>query len=620
MKLSLPLLIASAAAAQTLTVSPSQLNFAAMPGGAPTAPQYVTIQSPVPVQVVAQATDWLRVASEENRLSVVADPSALDLGTYQAKLIVSAENQPSREVAVSLSVSREGQLVISRSEIQVNYSAGQLEGEREISVTSTGEEIPFTTRLRVTGGQNWVALDRNQWETPASLVPRIHADRLRNGVYRAVLTLMAPGGKALDIPITLQVDSLPAIKPEPVTLQFEHYAGAEAPPPQTLSLSSTGRDFSFAVTASGYSRDTIWLAATPIAGSTPASLRVSIDPASLTPGNYRGNIQVQGDARNSPLDVPVSLVVYGDALLQSRPSSLSFAIQPGGQTPALLSLDVFSREPGIGFSAYAQTAQGGDWLATSAPNAKTPGTVIVSLKESARTLAPGRYAGEIILMTGASRVAKRVPVTLNVRTSPVAIAKPGFVDFAFQAGNTAPLSRQVSIEGPPGAQYAVRTSGHRWLTVSAEKIGTGGVLIVTANPQFLQPGKQYASIQLESPDAPDSPVTIPVTADFRGSSLIRATPQALSFRYPSVSTSVQAQNLMIESTGDPVNYDLTFSAQPFGRWLRLSTVTGITPGSVRVEVDPTGLQRGSYSGTIAVTVRGGNTQVVPVTLTIGSGN
>jgi hypothetical protein len=211
-------------------------------------------------------------------------------------------------------------------------------------------------------------------------------------------------------------------------------------------------------------------------------------------------------------------------------------------------------------------------------------------------------------------------VTLNVRTSPVAIAKPGFVEFAFQAGNMVPATRQVLIEGSPGAQYGVRTSGHRWLTVAPEQVSTGGTLMISVDPRFLQPGRQYASVQLESQDAPDSPVTIPVTVEFRASSLVRATPAALSFRYATTSTSVQAQNLVIESTGDPVNYDLSFSAQPFGRWLRLSTVTGITPGSVRVEVDPTGLQRGVYTGSIAVQVRDGNSQVVPVTVTIGSGN
>ena len=155
MRLGLSLVFAAVCAAQTLSVSPSQLNFAAQPGGTPTAPQYVTISSPVPVQIVAQAADWLRIDSDANRLSVVADPSALELGKYEAKLLIRADNQPTREVAVFLNVSRDSQLVVSRGALELTIHAGEIDGEREISVTSTSEPIDFTARVR---GPTWLAL------------------------------------------------------------------------------------------------------------------------------------------------------------------------------------------------------------------------------------------------------------------------------------------------------------------------------------------------------------------------------------------------------------------------------------------------------------------------------
>jgi hypothetical protein len=615
---------AAAAHAAGVTLTADRLRFFAKPGGPAPPAKAVTVETEdesLPV-LVSDAPSWLKVSVDTPEtpatLNLGANPEGLEPGMYTARLWIAAEGREASPLDVTLEITNETRLVVEPASLNLRWSPGGLTGAREISVTTTsGETVSFRTLARSAG--SWLSTGESGRAAPASLVANVNAARLQPGEYRGTITLLSSAGN-VELPVRLAVSREAEFRAEPVALEFDCYLGSDCRTQDTLWVRSAARPLEVIVSAAGYSRDRIWLAAAPLSGVTPLGLRVSVHPQGLEPGLYRGRVTLAGAAANAPLQVPVTLRLSGDPLLEAQPDSLSFSLRPGGRptTPAVIALQ--SRAPGLGFWAHPETKAGGDWLAVATVHGVTPGTVSVTLKEAARSLSPGRYPADVVIRSNASTWVRRVPVLLVVRQGPVARPRPPQLDFFYQPGapNNPSLESRVRLEvdGDETVSYRVRTlPPGSWLDAD-EQVLAPGVLAVRVRPPA-GGGRQSGFILLESPEAPDATVRIPVTLDTQSRPLVTAVPNALTFRFPSEGSAIASQALELRSTGDPVNYDLSFTAIPSGRWLRLSTVTGLTPGSVRVEVDSTGLRRGTYSGAISVLVRGGNAQVVPVTVEIG---
>jgi uncharacterized protein (TIGR03437 family) len=121
---------------------------------------------------------------------------------------------------------------------------------------------------------------------------------------------------------------VPAIAPNPSSLTFTHEIGGSTPASQTVVLSSNS-PVPFTVTTTGS-----WLSATPNEGTTPATLTVSVNPASLGSGDNSAVITVTAPgAANSPQTITVKLAVTSDSVtVTSIINAASFAagaIAPG---------------------------------------------------------------------------------------------------------------------------------------------------------------------------------------------------------------------------------------------------------------------------------------------------
>jgi hypothetical protein len=110
-----------------------------------------------------------------------------------------------------------------------------------------------------------------------------------------------------------------------------------------------------------------------------------------------------------------------------------------------------------------------------------------------------------------------------------------------------------------------------------------------------------------------------ITANFNGGSVtimddtltLLISPVDLAFTAPSGGPNPTSQSISVESYGEPIEVDLSESAD----WLSLSAVSGTTPMSVDVSVDVTGLAVGHYSTSIAVT--SGQAANSPQAVTVG---
>src|SRR2546422_11340019 len=98
-----------------------------------------------------------------------------------------------------------------------------------------------------------------------------------------------------------------------------------------MMSSSGGAPLAYTVAASGG----MWLSATPTSGTTPGTVNISVNPASMVAGTYTGNVTITpSGAAGSAQTVTVTLVVSagggtGNSSLKVSPRTLQFSYQIG---------------------------------------------------------------------------------------------------------------------------------------------------------------------------------------------------------------------------------------------------------------------------------------------------
>jgi hypothetical protein len=104
---------------------------------------------------------------------------------------------------------------------------------------------------------------------------------------------------------------------------------------------------------------------------------------------------------------------------------------------------------------------------------------------------------------------------------------------------------------------------------------------------------------------------------------ITAAPVALTFQYQvGAATLPVSQTLQVTSVPTGAAFTATVTGAPFnGAWLLLSASSGTAPATLKVQVNPTGLSAGSYSGLVTITeiaAAPAPTKAIPITLIVSS--
>ena len=424
-----------------------------------------------------------------------------------------------------------------------------------------------------------------------------------DSVYTANYTLTPPAAAA-------------NLSATPSTLSFSYIQNGTVPAAQNVSLASSGTALNYTVAASA-----TWLSASPTSGTTPGTVSIAVNPAGLAPGSYNGSVTVTANgASNSPLTIPVSLTVTAAPNLTLTPSSLNFAYQVGGATPAGQSVAVASSGAAL---SYAVTSSA-TWLAATPASGSTPGSLSVSVNPSG--LAAGIYNGTIsVAATGAGNSPRTVAVALTVTAapppSPNLSTTPSSLNFAFQIGSANPAAQNVSVSSSgPALNYNVSTST-AWLSATPASGTTPGSLSVSMNPSGLAAGTYNGTVSVSATSAGNSPqrvsVTLTVTVAPPATPNLVITPGLLSFSSTSGASAPPAQNLSVTSSGAALTYTVATSG---GSWLSATPATDTTGSNVSVTVNPAGMVSGTYRGTVTIAATGaGNTpQTVLVTMVIGA--
>jgi uncharacterized protein (TIGR03437 family) len=405
-----------------------------------------------------------------------------------------------------------------------------------------------------------------------------------------------------------------------------------SPATVTLSAASPTQTFTInAATATSFSVSPSTnlsglIQVSPMLGTAPATVQVSVLNASQIPTNTTGFLTVSPGAGSTytAFTIPVYINPTGSTSgsLVINPTSLVFATTPGATAPQTQLLNVTSTN----FTQQAfviSTSSPNGFLTAFASSTVTPATVTVGVNPSAISQA-GTYTG-FITITPQTGIGAGQPVTIsvtvNVGTSSAIQANPTSLSLEARAGSTQPASGNVRLDvaaGVPSVNYttAVKTTtGGNWLSVISAGVAPGQ-LTINASAASLAPGTYEGTVTVTPTGA--NPFDIRVTLTVTASGELRVAPATLTFAHQTTSQSAPAsQTVQITSTGTPLNW--TASATASGNWLQISPASGTTgTNNLTVSVNPSGLAAGTYNGTISVSSANATNQAqtINVTLTV----
>lgn len=286
--------------------------------------------------------------------------------------------------------------------------------------------------------------------------------------------------------------------------------------PLTVNLPGRAPTAFTAVSSDAY----VVLSAT--SGTTPATLDVSVDPATLLadPNTLQATITLS--AAGAPDQVVAVQTLVKDALgrralLEPVPSAISIQVAPGQAAEPVLVRVVSQDERPYAFTTLAQPNTG---IQVTPGSGTTPQTLSVLVDTDGLALRDAPYTWVVQLIAPDTEVTPvLLPVRVQVRTAPppgrLAVT-PSSLVLSVPAGSTAPVTTQLSVSANGGADVdytaAVQGAGSPWLDVEDTPRRTPGVVRVTVNPAQLTGTAPYlGTVRLSAgSDTVDVPVRVVV--------------------------------------------------------------------------------------------------------------
>jgi uncharacterized protein (TIGR03437 family) len=657
--LTVPITINVGVAGQgTLTSKPTSLIFSTPPGTNPPN-QYLTVTAPdnaVATFNVSASTasggTWLQVfpttnvqTGAANNVTVSVNAGGLAFGTYNGTVTISpADGSTATTVPVTLNLTGLPALNFTPEQLSFAYQTGtSLSGLTQpvtFSTDSTGA-LFYTLLVKYdAGATGWLIVNPlggtvskgSNVTNTVSVAP----NTLEPGTYTATIEVSAAGASnpSQSIPVTLLVSNSPLLQLGTPPQPFNYQIGGTIPAAQTITVgsSSTALAFTSAVSYDAASGSNQWLTVSPVSGTTPATLSLSVNPAKLPAGKYVATVAVTSpSAGNATQQFQVVLNVSAQTLLTTGTGSLTFNFQTSMQAPGAQQVQVGSTGAPITFAAAATTAScGGAWLNVVPLSGTTPATLSVSVLAGG-IAPPATCTGTIKLTSPDAALPASITVLLNVSDKPLLnVVQTGLVfNVKPTSGASAPQFIGITSTDPktPLPYAAVASVGPgqgNWLLLGSGVGSTPGNLAVRVDPGTLSPGSYAGTVVITSPNAPSN-YNVPVMLNVLSSVSIVSSPAIVNLvQAPGSSTAVSQPVQISTSNGSALGFNVfTSTSSGGGSWLSAAPAGGTTPGTITVTANSNGqLSPGVYNGTVSIQMPGAdNTPLnVPVSLTIGTAN
>jgi len=566
---------------------------------------------------------WLSVTPQTGttpvRLNVTANPTGLPAGTYTGTIFISSTGIATARVDVSLVVVSGSQLTASPAGLAFQRQAGVTvapESEEQfIAVNATGGTATVTATVATNDNGSWLQATQTV-STPGSIGVRVNSAGLAAGNYNGTVTLSSPNTATLVVPVTLVVSTNPILSSTPTALTFAVRQGGQPVTQQVPLRTSNNTSVTFTANATMTGAGT-WLVATPLVGTAPGNLDVSVNPVGLATGTYTGSITLNAPASaQQTLTIPVTLTVTDSPALLALPTSLSVDVTTDGtQAGAVRELSpiaVSSTPAGTSFTVTTTTQTGGAWLVAGPGSGAT--TSNVTSVVDATGLSPGTYRGQISIAGAANVIV--VPVTMTVAGAASIVLDPATVTFNLQKNQATPATQLVNVRST-GAAYpyqiavtAITPAGSTWLNLDSTFGTTPSTLAVGINSPVANalPNGQYSATvsflaqQGVTPALSGSP-SFNVVLNVSDTPLFNVSPATIDFVVPLNGNAPTARLLAITATDSSSRaFTVNATTTSGGNWLLVGPTAGSTPANLTIQPLPFGLGVGTYEGTIAVTV------------------
>jgi uncharacterized protein (TIGR03437 family) len=416
--------------APTFEITRSSLSFDALSDGEATSEQAIGVSATVVgmffnASVTTADASWLKlntpVSVTPGRVGIVADPTGLAPGTYQASFAVTAPNTQNlvRTVSVTFNVGAAARAKLSVNPKGMSFTASAQSRPQTQTITvanSGGGALDFlASASAITGDTSWLSISTDSGTVrpgaAGNIVVTADPRDLPPGSYNGVVSFASPTtGETIDVPVTLGVTaSHQRILLSQTGLTFTAVAGGGDTAPQNLSVANDGEgSMDFSITASTLSGDG-WLSAAADSSSTDAAglvagVNVRVIAAGLSPGRYTGRLRVDAPgADNSPQFVSVFLNVLPAG---SNPgptlqfSSLRFNAVAGGANPGSQTLLVYTTTANpVSFTSSRAFYEGKDWFVyvPSGGTARRDQPARIVIQPNIEGLTPGVRTGALNL-------------------------------------------------------------------------------------------------------------------------------------------------------------------------------------------------------------------------------
>ena len=641
------------ARAQTVSVSPSTLNFTNIPSGAVSS-QQISVSSSESTTLIINTSgvpSWLSVSPSgaQNVLSgspltltVTVNTTGLASGAFVGtfSISVNGSNQAAATVFVDLTVNGTSALTSSPTSLSFSTTVGTIEQNiptQQVTISSSITALSYTVSASTSNGTNWLVPFTTSGNTSASNIITIGvnpAGLTANTYTGSILVQSTSTSDSVAIPVTLTLSGVTTLSVTPATLPtFLYQIGGTLPAAETLMVSSTN-SISVPFTVA-MSPQVSWLVFNLNGSTGTAGAAVpetfSVNATGLTAGSYSTQVTFTNTVTGATLTpITAQLVVSNNPLLSISNNSLAFTAQFGsntGPSPQTVNVTTLgSSTTSVGFTYSSDST----WLNASSTSSTTPSTLTVSVNPNG--LGVGTYAGNIFVSPSSGvSYSLDIKVTLTVTNAAQVTAGPGALLFSYELTQAAPAAQLVQISANGGQSVTFTASASAtattncpagWLEVNTNSIATPATLAAIVNPSGLAAGTCTGSITISY--GTSSSISIPITLNVSASTPLLNVSMPVGFGIVSAAQGTaqltQTINLTSSDLTTPVLFSLNSSSNGSSAWLFVASSGAQTPQQLTVLIEPGSLATGVYTGTITINAPTANlpsgTFSIPVTLTI----
>jgi large repetitive protein len=389
-------------------------------------------------------------------------------------------------------------------------------------VPVNGATPPVNYHLVIDNGQSntpapaWITVTPTTGTAPVGLVVSANQGTMPAGTYLARIQVLDSNGFATDVPVTLNVTSVPQqLTVAPALLNFGARSATPGNLVEQLVVSNSGAG-SLSFTAASVNHSS-WISGVTAGSSSttqnaPVFVQVQVNTTGLQVGAYNDAILVSSSAGN--VRVPVSLFVAasGPILAVDTTGVLfqSIAGAPSTLTQTVKILNLGDPTSTVNWtatlvSASSTQASSSNWLnlvsSSGTASSSAEGALTLSLAPNDSQLTAGPYYAIVKIADSNSQNSPQyVTAVLDVESSTAAPAPylaPVGLFFTTPFGGSAPSAQQVQVNtsstAPVSFTAAASTFGNsNWLSVtpaSGTASGqTSGSISVSVNPTGLGAG------------------------------------------------------------------------------------------------------------------------------------